>query len=125
MQCGDGTGLQVPFVSEEDVIVRVPAVLVPPCELQSHDVTRDSQPPLQSLPGASSGDLRPGRSLGFDQSGEWFAEVMRNRDGYQTRDAAGRLPGVEGGSQLVGAPAPDFGRADGHSHTLPQVSTPQ
>src|SRR5215470_2045429 len=112
MHRSDGTGVQVAFVDEEDVVVGVPAVVLAPGQLQGDDMTRDAQSPLQPLPGSSSGDLLPGRSLGIDKPGQRVAEVMRHRDGYQTRGIPCRLPGGERGAQFVGPAVPDLGGAD-------------
>jgi len=42
VQRGDGGGVQVLVVDQQDVVVRVPAVLVPPGELQGDDVPGDA-----------------------------------------------------------------------------------
>ena len=43
VQRGDGGGVQVLVVDEQDVVVRVPAVLVAPGELQRDDVPGDAE----------------------------------------------------------------------------------
>src|SRR5258708_8064732 len=113
VHCRDGTGVGVPFVDEKDVVVRVPAVVIAPGDLQGHDVTGDAQPPLQALPGSSCGDLLPRRSLGINQSGQRVVEVVWHRDRYQARGVVVRLPGGERGPQFAGAAMPDLGGADG------------
>jgi hypothetical protein len=52
LQRGDGVGVRGLVVDEEAVVVRVPAVIVAPGELQGHDVPGDAELALQALPGA-------------------------------------------------------------------------
>ncbi len=59
VQRGDGGGVQVLVVDEQDVVVRVPAVLVTPGELQGDDVPGDAEPALEPLPGRASSDPLP------------------------------------------------------------------
>ena len=87
--------VQVLVVDQEHVVVRVPAVLVAPGELQRDDVAGDAEPALEPLPGRSCRDALPGGALGVDEPGEPVVEVVRDGD----RDEAGRvtvcLPGRE------------------------------
>jgi hypothetical protein len=57
VQGGDGGRVQVLVVDQEDVVVRVPAVVIALGELQGEDVTGDAEASLQALPGSSSADL--------------------------------------------------------------------
>jgi hypothetical protein len=65
----DGAGVEGLVVDQEKVIVRVPAVLVAPDELQCDDVSGDAQPMLQALPGGSCRASLPGGTFGVEESG--------------------------------------------------------
>jgi len=56
-------------VDQENVKVRVPAVLVAPGELQCDDMSSDTQPALLALPGGSCRDALPRGPLGVDEFG--------------------------------------------------------
>ena len=110
---GDGGGVQVLVVDEQDVVVRVPAVLVAPGELQRDDVPGDAEAALEPLPGRTRRDALPRVALGVDEPGERVVQVVRDGD----RDEAGRvaagLPGGECFAEFGGAAVVDLGGADG------------
>jgi hypothetical protein len=66
---GYGARVQALVVDEEHVVVRMPAVLVTPRELERDDVADDAQP-LEPLPGRTSRDPFPSGTLGLYKLGE-------------------------------------------------------
>jgi hypothetical protein len=113
VQLSDGGGLQVPVVDQQDVVVRVPAVLVAPRELQRENVPGDAESALKPLPGSTLRDVLPSVALGADQARERVVEVVRDSD----RDETGRMtvcfPCGEGVAEFGGATVVDLGGADG------------
>ena len=66
VHCGYGGRVQQLVVDKEHVVVRMPAVLVTPGELERNDVAGDAQARLEPLPGRPGRDLSPCGTLGVD-----------------------------------------------------------
>jgi hypothetical protein len=59
VELGDGGGVEVLVVDQEDVVVGVPAIGVAPGELEGDDVPGDPVAVLEALPGGALGDVLP------------------------------------------------------------------
>ena len=113
VQLCDGGSVEVLVVDQQDVVVRVPAVLVTPGELQRDDVPGDPELALEPLPGGALGDVLPRIPLRIDKLGQRVVQVVRDGDRDQARCVPLRLPGGEGVAEFGGAAVVDLGGADG------------
>jgi hypothetical protein len=113
VKCGDGGSAEVLVVDQEDVVVRVPAVLIALGELQGDDVSGDAELALQPLPGRTGRDVLPRRPFGIDQAREPIGHVVGDGDRDQARRVTLSFPGVESLAEFDGAPVVDLSRADG------------
>jgi len=125
VQGGDGGGVQVLVVDQEDVIVRVPAILVTAGELQRVDVAGDSETALEPLPGRTLSDVLPGGPLCVNQPAERISRVVRDGDRDQAGRVPGRFPDFQGFTEFGGAAVVDLAEQTGYSQTSPLVSRPQ
>jgi hypothetical protein len=67
VQVGDGDGVEVLIVDEQDVASAVAAVLIAPGELERDDVPGDLQPSPEPLPGRTLRDSLPDLTLKRDE----------------------------------------------------------
>ena len=80
VQRGDGGGVQVLVVGEQDMVMGAPAVLVAPGELQGDDVPGYNEATLEALPSRAPRDSLPGVALRVQELGERVVQVVRDGD---------------------------------------------
>jgi hypothetical protein len=116
MDRGDRARVEVLVVDQENVIVRVPAVLVAPCELQCEDM------PCQAAPAVTRFQAARSASTSLDSGSSRSCGTV----------IVTRLAAWPPASQVVSATRSSSARRrwilaeqTGHSQTLPHVSRPQ
>src|SRR6266851_5297156 len=95
VQCSYGFGVQVLVVDQQCVVVRVPAVLVAPGDLQGDDVPGNAEAALEPLPGCALRHSLPRRPLGLDETRQRVTQVVRDCDRDQAGSAAPGSPAFE------------------------------